>query len=315
MVPGTQGPQTQCWVHGTCSASGCASGACAAVTAEAGPASLVSGLFDRKRPDVIATTYWRAPIIWEGTFNRQALRSHYRQRNLTVGLAVFAAGRTADQYLELFLQSANKHFMAGYRVVFYIMMEDPYGLPDVQPDPLRTFQVLTIEDDSWWHDRDLVRMMTLGEHIISHIQDEVDFLFSMTVEHVFQGDFGVETLGMSVAQLHAWWYFKDTENVPYERRPQSAACIPFGWGDFFYDGEIVGGTPLQVLKLIQDYLKGVTQDAIHGLNSTYESHLNKYFFLHKPSRLLSPEYSWDTAFHPPQQVQTIKVLRLTRRAL
>lgn len=93
MVPGTQGPQTQCWVHGTCSASGCASGACAAVTAEVGPASLVSGLFDRKRPDVITTTYWRAPIIWEGTFNRQALRSHYRQRNLTVGLAVFAAGR------------------------------------------------------------------------------------------------------------------------------------------------------------------------------------------------------------------------------
>ncbi|KAF6327379.1 hypothetical protein mRhiFer1_005749 [Rhinolophus ferrumequinum] len=269
----------------------------------------------RKRPDVIATTDWRAPVIWEGTFNRQALWSRYRERNLTVGLAVFAVGRTVDQYLELFLRSANKHFMAGYRVVFYVMMEDPYGMPDLQPDPLRTFQVLTIDKDSRWHNRDLVRMTSLGEHIVSHIQDEVDFLFSMTVEQVFQGDFGVETLGTSVAQLHAWWYFRDTENAPYERRPRSAACIPFGQGDFFYDGELVGGTPLQVLNLIKDYLKGVTHDTKNGLNSTYESHLNKYFFLHKPARLLSPEYSWDAAFLPPRQVRSVKVLRRTRGAL
>lgn len=67
--------------------------ACAVVTAAAGPVSLVPCLLDRKRPDVIATTDWRAPVIWEGTFNRQALWSRYRERNLTVGLAVFAVGR------------------------------------------------------------------------------------------------------------------------------------------------------------------------------------------------------------------------------
>ena len=47
----------------------------------------------RKRPDVVTTTGWLAPVIWEGTFDRQALRRYYRTQNLTVGLAVFAAGR------------------------------------------------------------------------------------------------------------------------------------------------------------------------------------------------------------------------------
>ncbi|XP_035920223.1 putative glycosyltransferase 6 domain-containing protein 1 [Lynx canadensis] len=254
-----------------------------------------------KRPDVVAITDWLAPVIWEGTFNRRVLGRYYGRQNLTIGLAVLATGRTADRYLELFMRSANKHFMSGYRVVFYIMVDDP----------LRTFKVLPIKGDRWG-DFHLTRMSSLAEHILGHIEDEVDFLFSMTVNRVFQNDFGVETLGASVAQLHAWWYFKN-KDIPYERRPKSAACIPFGQGDFYYDGSVIGGRPLEVLTLIEGYLQGVAQDHKDGLNSTYERHLNKYFFTHKPTKLLSPEYSWTAALRPPAQVWSVKATRLSRR--
>ena len=223
--------------------------------------------------------------------------------------------RTADQHLELFLRSANKHFMAGYRVVFYVMVDDWYQLPPLQPVPLHTFRVLTIRQDIWWPDFNLLRMKNLGEYILSHIQGEVDFLFSMSVDQVFQGDVGVEVLGSAVAQLHGWWYFKDRRSLPYERRPGSAACIPFGEGDFFYDGALVGGTPSHVLHLVEAYLTGVAHDLKRGLNSTYERHLNKYYFLHKPSKLLSPEYNWDAVFSPPLQVQRAKVLQRAKRGL
>lgn len=43
--------------------------------------------------DVITITDWLAPVIWEGTFDREALEKHYRKQNTTVGLAVFAVGR------------------------------------------------------------------------------------------------------------------------------------------------------------------------------------------------------------------------------
>ncbi|XP_046537197.1 putative glycosyltransferase 6 domain-containing protein 1 [Equus quagga] len=267
----------------------------------------------RRRPDVITTTDWLAPVIWEGTFNRRVLGKHYRNRNLTMGLAVFAISRIADQYLERFLESAKKHFMTGYRVVFYITVDDLDKMPDVDPGPLQTFQVFTLQEEIWWQDFDLLRMRNLGEHIVQHIQGEVDFLFSMATNQIFQSDVGVETLGASVAQLHAWWYFKSTKDFPYERRRRSAAYIPYGKGDFYYDSAFVGGTPQQVLNLIEEYLKGVLQDKQNGLNSSYENHLNKYFFLNKPTKLLSPEYNWDVTFYPPPQVQFVKVAQHPKR--
>ncbi|XP_049752445.1 putative glycosyltransferase 6 domain-containing protein 1 [Elephas maximus indicus] len=266
-----------------------------------------------KRPDVVTMTDWHAPVIWEGTFNRRVLNNYYQRRNITVGLAVFAVGRFVDEYLELFIRSADKHFMVGYKVIFYVIVDALFQLPDLKLGPLRTFKAFKINEEDLWYDLNLLRMKSLGDHIIWHIQNEADFLFSMAVNQVFQNDFGVETLGKSVAQLHRWWYFKNTKNFPYERRPGSAACIPFGLGDFYYDSSIIGGTPQEILNLIDKYLKGVVHDTSNRLNSTYESHLNKYFFLNKPTKLLSPEYNWDPKFRLPPQIEYVKVVWRSER--
>ncbi|XP_058158919.1 putative glycosyltransferase 6 domain-containing protein 1 [Dasypus novemcinctus] len=260
----------------------------------------------RKRPDVIAVTDWQAPIVWEGTYDRRVLENYYRRQNITVGLAVFAAGRFEDDYLDLFLHSANKHFMPGYKVNLYVTVDSPVSLAGMELDPGRTFKFYPLSPDGP-ADPDLVRLQSLGEHIEADIRHDVQFLVSMTARQVFRSDVGAETLGLSVAQLHAWWYFRNTENVPYERRPQSTACIPFGQGDFYYDGAVLGGTPGEILKLINEILKGVVHDKKQQLNSTYESHLNKYFFLNKPTKLLSPEYNWDLMLRPPPQIRHVKV--------
>ncbi|XP_020936819.1 glycosyltransferase 6 domain-containing protein 1 [Sus scrofa] len=274
----------------------------------------LSEWFDpRKRPDVVTTTSWHAPVIWEGTFRRQVLQRHYRKRNLTLGLAVFATGRLADEYLEPFLLSANEYFMRGHRVVFYVLVDTLDRLPELEWGPLRRLKVFIVSEDGWPSDFHLRRMSSLGRHIVEGIQGEVDFLFGMTVTQIFQNHVGVEALGTRVAQLHGWWYFQNTRSFPYERRPTSAACIPFGQGDFYYDGAFMGGTPLEVLDLIDEYLKGVIHDLNTGLNSTYEKHLNKYFFLRKPTKLLSPEYNWDAEFYPPPQVQYVKVAQRSKR--
>ncbi|XP_037351341.1 putative glycosyltransferase 6 domain-containing protein 1 [Talpa occidentalis] len=279
----------------------------------------LSDWFDpRSRPDVVTMTAWRAPVIWEGTFDRDALRRHYGACNLTVGLAVLAAGRTAEKHLEPFLTSANKHFMVGSRVVFYVLADTHKDAPHVELLPLdpaapRRLQVLPIPEGSWPQDPEAAGMHSLGAHIGPRIAGEVDFLFCMAASQRFQNDVGEEALGAAVAQLHPWWYFRGAGDFPYERRPASAACIPRGQGDFYYDGALVGGTPWRLLGLIEQCLRGLAHDAALGLRSTFESHLNRHFLLHKPSRLLSPEYGWDAALAPPAQVRYVKVARLSRR--
>ncbi|XP_058157346.1 N-acetyllactosaminide alpha-1,3-galactosyltransferase-like 1 [Dasypus novemcinctus] len=268
----------------------------------------------KKRPDVITTTAWLAPVIWEGTYNRKVLEKYYKRLNITIGLVVFATGKFADKYLKEFIQSANKYFMTGYNVIFYIMMDDFSSLPRIELGPLRTFKLLSILKKNILQDLNFSFMDDLQLFLLSHIRDEVNFLFIMDVNQIFMTDFGVETLGNSVAQLHGWWYFKNDKNFPYERRSGLAAFIPYGQGDFYYHRAIFGGTPQEVLMFIEEYKKGHIRDTKSKLNSIYEHHLNKFLFLKKPSKLLSPEYNWNPDYNTPPQIKHVKITRQSEKS-
>nr|XP_051711676.1 N-acetyllactosaminide alpha-1,3-galactosyltransferase-like 1 isoform X2 [Oryctolagus cuniculus] len=262
----------------------------------------------KKRSDVKTTTDWNAPIIWEGTYNRKVLEEYYKRLNITIGLVVFAHGKLANWQLKQFLQSADKHFMVGYNVIFYILIDHEITkTPILELGPLRTFKIFYTYKEDTWNDPDFIYMMNLRTYIIDYIQFEVNFLFSMTANQIFKNDFGVETLGRTVAQLHSWWYFQNVNDFPYERRHRSSAFIPYGQGDFYYHGATFGGKPHELLRFFNEYQTRINFDATNKVNSTYEKHLNKYLFVNKPTKLLSPEYNWDPIFKAPPQIKQVKI--------
>ncbi|XP_006150551.1 N-acetyllactosaminide alpha-1,3-galactosyltransferase-like [Tupaia chinensis] len=257
----------------------------------------------------LSVTTWAAPVVWHGTYDETVLENYYENHNITVGLTVFAVGSYLEFYLQPFLLSADKYFMVGQKVIIYIMVDDFSKVSWVPLGRLRTFKVFEIKRERRWQDISMMRMKTISEHIVSHIQYEVDFLFCMDVDQVFKNKYGLETLGESVAQLHTYWYDVAPVAVPYERNNLSEAYIPKGQGDFYYHAAVFGGTPIQVLSIVNECSKGIMEDKKNNIEALWhdESHLNKYFFLHKPTKILSPEYCWDLQRPKTLHVKHIKM--------
>ncbi|XP_077691961.1 N-acetyllactosaminide alpha-1,3-galactosyltransferase-like isoform X2 [Eretmochelys imbricata] len=217
--------------------------------------------------------------------------------------------RYLDKYLKTFLISADSFFMVGHKVIFYVMVDDLSKMPLIELGPLRTSKVFQVNKESRWQDISMMRMKTIGDLIESHIKYEVDFMFCMDVDQVFQSNYGLETLDESVAQLQAWFYKADKEKFTYERNPQSTAYIPLMQGDYYYHAAVFGGTPLRVFNLTRECYEGIKKDKERNTEAIWhdESHLNKYYFINKPTKLLSPEYCWDYKIGKNSDIKNVKL--------
>uniref|UniRef100_A0A674K6U3 Globoside alpha-1,3-N-acetylgalactosaminyltransferase 1 (FORS blood group) n=1 Tax=Terrapene triunguis TaxID=2587831 RepID=A0A674K6U3_9SAUR len=260
-----------------------------------------------QRLDVLTLTPWLAPIVWEGTFNSELLDSAYEPLNLTIGVTAFAVGKYT-MFVGRFVESAEKLFMKGYRVKYYIFTNDPQVIPRVQLQPGRSLSIVPIKKYSHWQEISMRRMEAINRHIAEVSHREVNYLFCLDIDMVFHNPWGVETLGEMVAAIHPGYYNVPRSQFPYERRSSSTAFIPDSQGDFYYAGAVFGGLLKQVYEFTRACHMTILADKANGIMAAWqeESHLNKRFFSHKPSKLLSPEYVWDDTKPKPPEVRLIR---------
>ncbi|XP_040818773.1 histo-blood group ABO system transferase 2-like isoform X2 [Ochotona curzoniae] len=246
------------------------------------------------RSDVLVLTPWLAPVIWEGTFNIELLNAQFQQQNLTVGLTVFAVKKYVV-FLKLFLETAEQHFMAGHRVIYYVLTDRPADVPDVPLGEGRRLVVLEVPSHARWQDVSMHRMEAIARFSEQRFRHEVDYLVCADVDMKFRDHVGVEILTPLFGTLHPGFYNTNREAFSYERRPQSQAYIPHGQGDFYYMGALFGGSVAEVQRLASACHQAMLLDKANGIEAVWhdESHLNKYLLYHKPTKVLSPEYLWD----------------------
>ncbi|NXY57277.1 BGAT transferase, partial [Callaeas wilsoni] len=246
------------------------------------------------RRDVLVLTPWLAPIVWEGTFSRDILNDQYVQKNLVTGVVTFAVKKYWF-FIEGFMRSANKYFLAGHQVNFYLFTDNPEKISHLQMAPENQLFVIPVQNDPRWQDISTSRMDIISTYIHSQFQYEVDYLYSMDIDVQLLAHIGVEIIDALVATISSWQFTPHHENQANEARPGSQAAVPEGRGDFYYTASFYGGSVSEVYKLTRACFKGVMEDREHGIGARWhdESHLNQYLLRHKPTRLLSPEYYWD----------------------
>ncbi|RVE73305.1 hypothetical protein OJAV_G00046620 [Oryzias javanicus] len=260
------------------------------------------------RHDVQTCTSWSAPIIWQGMFEPDDYDQEHKSKGSSVALTVFAIGRYLDAYLKEFLHSSEQHFMLGLPVTYYVFTDTPEKVPDIKLNPQRSLKIIQVERHKRWQDISMMRMKSISEQIESDIRHHSTHVFCFDVDQLFTGRFGPEALGESVALLHAHYYRLPKWLYTYDRNPKSSAYLETG--DFYYHAAIFGGSWRSVKALADACHRSIMQDKKNNVEAVWhdESHLNKYLWLHKPSRLLSPEYCWDTSLGNRSDIQVHRLL-------
>uniref|UniRef100_A0A8C9QF38 Globoside alpha-1,3-N-acetylgalactosaminyltransferase 1 (FORS blood group) n=1 Tax=Spermophilus dauricus TaxID=99837 RepID=A0A8C9QF38_SPEDA len=227
--------------------------------------------------------------------------------NLTIGVTVFALGKYT-RFVQHFLDSAEEFFMRGYRVHYYIFTHDPAAIPRVPLSAGRLLSIIPIRRHSHWEEISTRRMETISLHIAKRAHREVDYLFCLDVDMVFRNLWGPETLGDLVAAIHPGYFTASRQQFPYERRRASTAFVADSEGDFYYGGAVFGGRVASVYEFTRVCHMAILTDKANGIMAIWqeESHLNRHFISHKPSKVLSPEYIWDDRKPQPPSLKLIR---------
>lgn len=194
------------------------------------------------------------------------------------------------------MTSANKYFLAGHQVNFYLFTDSPEKVSPVQMSPENSLFVIPVQSGSGWQDACRSRMHILSSYIQGRLRHEVDYLFSMDIDLQLLAHVGVEIIDALVATISSWQLSPQHDDRAHGTQPGPPAASPEGRGDFHYTASFYGGSVSEVYKLSTACFGGLMEDGEIGIGARghHESLLNKYLLQHKPTRLLSPEYYWDT---------------------
>ncbi|KAM9346398.1 globoside alpha-1,3-N-acetylgalactosaminyltransferase 1-like [Symphorus nematophorus] len=264
------------------------------------------------RTDVVTMTPWQAPVVWEGSFDPVLLDCIYRPQNISIALTVFAVGKYT-MFLKDFLETAEQHFFVGFNVHTYVFTDRPHEVPHVNMSASRQLSVLSVHSSNRWQEISARRMEIIQKQIEEKLHIH-DYIFCLDVDSVFRGRWGTESLGGLVAVVHPGYYKAERYELPYERRRESRAYIAAEDGDFYYCGGAFGGSLQEVHLLAKTCRHNFEVDAKNGIEAAWqeESHLNRYMWINKPSKLLSPEYLWQDIRPTTPEIKLIRFSGLVK---
>ncbi|XP_073456091.1 histo-blood group ABO system transferase-like isoform X1 [Aquarana catesbeiana] len=269
--------------------------------------------FKPPRSDVLMVTPWLAPIIWNGSYNIDILNAQFHQRNVRVGITVFAI-KKYTVFIKTFIETAEQFFMVGHKVNYYVFTDRANDISNFTLSEGRQLVILEVISYKRWQEVSMRRMEMIRDYTYQRFYKEVDYLVCVDVDMRFNDFVGVEILSDVFGTLHPGFHNAQRGAFTYERRQQSTAYIPRDEGDFYYAGGYFGGTVEEVYKLTNFCHNAMMTDKNNSIEAVWhdESYLNKYFLYHKPTKILSPEYLWFNSMGVPQFLKRRRFLAVPK---
>ncbi|KAJ3415510.1 hypothetical protein HDV05_004712 [Chytridiales sp. JEL 0842] len=159
----------------------------------------------------------------------------------------------------------------------------PNGREDI-PDFVR---FIYAEKKGWPHDTK-VRFQLIKENARRVGLEAAQFAFWTDADQLIHKPFCFDVLGKRVGVMHphVWG-----DGHPFEKRPESAAYIPGNHSTIlpYFSAHLFGGSGPELFRMVTTLSKQVATDRVNNIQAIVddESHLNRYFYDHQPTVILS----------------------------
>lgn len=197
-----------------------------------------------------------------------------------IGLCIMATGKYIDLANNL-IESGQKYFCKNHNVTYFVFTDR---------EPVKYKNVIKIEQKKlgWPYDS-MMRFEIYYKH--KDILSKMDYLFCIDADSLFADKINDEILSKLVATQHPNYV---DQRGTYETNPISKACIKDNEGDMYFVGAFWGGESKEYLEACRIISENIKIDLKNNHMPLWhdESHLNRYFVDHKPTKILSPSYCY-----------------------
>jgi histo-blood group ABO system transferase len=203
-----------------------------------------------------------------------------KDKKYNVAVCVVATGKYAS-FAERMIESARTHFLTRHQVTYIVFTDGAF--PEAQ-DVIKVNKAR----EGWPFDT-LKRFHAYDAE--RGLLDRFDYVFAIDADMQFAGPVNDEILSDLVGTQHPGFVGK---RGTYEKKKDSTAYVAPTEGKVYFAGAFYGGKKSEFLKLVKSTKQKIDSDLAHNYIAKWhdESHLNRYFIDHPPSRVLSPSYCY-----------------------
>jgi len=209
-------------------------------------------------------------------------------KKYNIGLCIVATGKY-NGLAQGLIESARRYFCTQHHVTYFVFTDGDM--------PEREDIVKVSQARLGWPFDTLKRFHIYEAH--RELFAKMDYLFAVDADMLFVSSVGDEILGDLVGTQHPAFIGK---RGTYEKNKKSKAYVAPNEGEHYFCGGFYGGKRDEFVKLLKTVIQQVDTDLARAFIAKWhdESHLNRYFIDHPPTRILNPSYcypeSWSLEF-------------------